>query len=846
MDYGRKGIRKKRELISSRRLATRYWIKTLILLILLVVLIAGIGYAGIRVYGYVKDTMANAPEIDLADVTPSGYMSTVYDAAGNVSAQLVGTGSNRVYATLEEIPEDLQHAFVAIEDERFYQHNGIDIKGIIRAGMQGITTGTFSEGASTITQQLLKNNVFDGWTSETETERVRRKLQEQYLAVELEKEVSKEWIMENYLNTINLGQNTLGVQAASNRYFGKDVSELNLSECAVLAAITQNPSRFNPISHPEENEVRRQKVLENMRDQGYISKEEYEEALTDDVYSRISDTNTAYESSPANVTSYFVDALTEEVIQDLQEELGYSEAQAYQMLYSGGLTVYSTQDPGIQSICDETVRDDSNYEIGSKISFSYALSVQQPDGSVEHFSQQKMLSWLKSEKGRNSLNYDSEEAAAAAIAEYKAAVLQGGGTVIGENVTYTLQPQVSMTVIDQKTGQVKALVGGRGEKTASQTLNRASGTTMQPGSTFKIVSAYAPALDEGLVSLATGIVDEPITYATGKVVRNADGRYRGLTTVRDAITDSVNVVAVKTSRMVTLEKSFQSVLNFGFTTLEKENDMVEALPLGGITDGVTNVELTAAYAAIANGGLYQEPVYYTKILDHDGNVLLEKTPESHQVIKATTAFLLTSAMEDVVTEGTGRLANFPGMSIAGKTGTTTSTRASWFVGYTPYYTCAIWGGYDDNSELESTRFTRILWREAMSRVHENLEDTGFARPDGITQCTVCAASGKLAVEGVCDKLQTEYFAGDDAPTETCDIHESVKICTASGKLAGPNCPEELCQQKTFVKNSTDPATQKPTETCDVHTGGGVLDEILQNIQGGAGGGQTAVPTEPAQ
>ncbi len=827
MDYGRKSARKRREMLTSRDLAARHRRLALGLLILLILVLGGIGYAGYRIYDYVKETLAAAPEITSLDAAPSGYMSTVYDADGNVSAQLVESGSNRVYVTLDEIPEDLQYAFVAIEDERFFDHNGIDIKGIIRAGLQGITTGTFSEGASTITQQLIKNNVFDGWTSETGMERIQRKLQEQYLAIELEKEVSKEWILENYLNTINLGQNTLGVQAASLRYFGKDVSELTLSESAVLAAITQNPSRYNPISYPEENDTRRQKVLENMLEQGYISKEEYEEAVADDVYSRISENNVEYENDPSNVTSYFVDALTEEVIEDLQTELGYSEAQAYKALYSGGLTIYSTQDPDIQSICDEVVNENSNYEISSTVSFSYALTIQLDDGSLENYSQQTMLSWLKSEKGRNSLNYESEEAAAAAIAEYKQYLLEDGGTVIGENLTYTVQPQVSMTVIDQSTGQVVALVGGRGEKTASQTLNRAADSTMQPGSTFKIITTYAPALDEGIVSLATGVVDEPVTYTSGKVVQNADGTYRGYTTIREAITDSVNVVAIKTSRMVTLEKCFQSALDFGITTLEEDTDMVEALPLGGITDGVTNVELTAAFAAIADGGVYHEPVYYTKVLDHDGNVLLEKEPETHRVIQETTAYLLTSAMQDVVTEGTGRLANFSGMSVAGKTGTTTSTRASWFVGYTPYYTCAIWGGYDDNSELESTRFTRLIWREAMSRIHEGLADTGFSQPAGITQCTVCTVSGNLAVEGVCSESYTEYFAEDNAPSEICDMHQTAWFCTVSGKLATEYCPDEVCEEQVFITNTVDGEETLSEELCDIHTSDGLATDILQ-------------------
>lgn len=828
MNYGRKNARRRKRELTGRGVAIRHKLKAVFLLLLLVFFVGGIGFAGYEVYGYAKEVLADTPDVSAIDATPSGFMSTVLDAEGNVTAQLVETGSNRVYVTLDQIPVYLQHAFVAIEDERFYEHNGIDLKGIIRAGMRGITTGHFNEGASTITQQLLKNNVFEGWTTETDEERVKRKLQEQYLAVELEKEVSKDWIMENYLNTINLGENTLGVEAAANRYFGKDVSELTLSECAVIAAITQNPSKYNPISHAEDNAQRRQKVLENMQEQGYITKEEYETALADDVYSRIGEHDVEYKNSTNNITSYFVDALTEDVVEDLQSELGYSEAQAYKALYSGGLTIYSTQDPGIQAICDDVVNNDSNYDLAKQISFSYALTVQMEDGSLENYSQQTMLSWLKSEKGRISLNYSSEEAAIEAINEYREHVLESGGTAIGENTTFTVQPQASMTIIDQSTGQVKALVGGRGEKTASKTLNRAADTTMQPGSTFKIISTYAPALDEGIVSLATGVNDEKITYSNGKVIRNADGRYRGYVTIREAIKKSINVVAVKTSREVTLEKCYQSALDFGISTLT-EDDIVESLPLG--SGGVTNLELTAAYAAIANGGVYNEPVLYTKIVDHDGNVLLEKTPETHRVIKETTAYLLTSAMEDVVKSGTGTLARFSGMSIAGKTGTTTSTRASWFAGYTPYYTCAVWEGYDDNSELESAKSSRILWREAMSRIHEGYEDIGFAQPDGITKCTVCSVSGLLAQPGLCEKTHTEYFAGDTMPTKKCDVHQTAVICKESGKLAGQYCPEEDKETRSYVKGSN----EIPTETCDIHTGESLLENILEGI---GKGGQT--------
>lgn len=833
MNYGRKQAARRRWELTSRGTVMRRKVKSLTLLIILLIFVLGIGYGGYRGYQYVEHMIAEAPDINEIDATPSGYMSTVLDADGNVTAQLVGTGSNRVYVTLDEIPVDLQHAFVAIEDERFYEHNGIDLRGIVRAVAKGLTTGHFSEGASTITQQLLKNNVFEGWTTEDSSQRVKRKLQEQYLAMELEKKVSKDWIMENYLNTINLGQNTLGVQAASRRYFGKDVSELNLSECAVIAGITQNPSKYNPISHPDNNAARREKVLKNMRDQGYIDDAQYEAALEDDVYDRIQETNTKWKNSDTNITSYFVDSLTDEIIDDLQEELGYSEAQAYKALYSGGLTIYSTQDPEIQSVCDTQINNDSNYDIRNKVSFSYALSIQQTDGSVEHFSEQSLLAYYKKQYTNYNLNYSSESDAQEAIDEYREALLQDGGIVVGENVTFTVQPQASVTVIDQSTGQVKALVGGRGEKTASKTLNRASGTTRQPGSTFKILTAYAPALESGKYTLATTVLDEPITYKSGQTVHNADGKYRGYTSIREAIQDSVNVVAIKTVDDITPQTGYEMAKKFGISTLTK-NDAVESLPLG--VGSVSNLELAAAFEVMPNQGVYKEPVLYTKILDQDGNVLLEKKPKKHRVIKDSTAFLLTSAMEDVVKKGSGKLADFETMPIAGKTGTAGTTEAArdaWFAGYTPYYTCVVWFGYDDNSELESNRSPKILWRNIMKSLHEGLEYKEFEQPDDVVESSVCQTSGKIAIKGVCPKVTTEYFEEGTEPSEKCDLHQTAVICKDSGLLAGDYCPESSKETKAFVKGASG-EDKMPTKVCDVHTGEGLLDQILDAVTSAVG------------
>lgn len=798
MNYGKTHTSKKEKELTSKGIMWQKKFNVIFCKALLVCFFAAVVICGCTGLGAVRGIIDSAPSIEDIDATPTGYLSTVLDTDGNVTATLVSTGSNRKWVTIDEIPLDLQHAFVAIEDERFYEHNGIDLRGIIRAGVKGITSGSFSEGASTITQQLLKNTVFTGWTSEsTQADRFTRKIQEQYLAVQLEQIESKEWILENYLNAINLGQNTLGVGVAAERYFGKDVSELNLSECAVLAAITQNPTKYNPISNPDKNAERRLKVLNNMLEQGYITQKEYDEAIDDDVYDRIQIVNV--DSEDDSINSYFVDELTDQVIQDLIDLKGYTETQAYKALYQGGLTIYSTQDSTIQAICDEEVNNLDNYVVAPKVSFSYRVTILTADGEYKNYSDTTMLSYYQSSNSNYTINFDSEEEAAAAIEQYKNDIMEEGDTIVdgSETVTYTLQPQVALTIMDQSTGEVKAIVGGRGDKTASKTLNRATSTTRQPGSTFKILACYAPALDAGGLTLATVQDDAPYNYeGTEESVDNYDGSYRGFTTLRDGITSSINIVTVKTIHQITASLGYEYLLDFGFTTLDETNDVNDATALGGISNGVTNLELTAAYATIANSGTYTKPRFYTKILDHDGNVLLDNTTsESHMVLKETTAWLLTSAMQDVMTEGTGTPAYFSGMSLAGKSGTTTKNRDTLFAGFSPYYTCVVWGGYDDNTPQSgsTTSYSKKIWKAVMSRLHEGLEDVGFTQPDGIVTAQVCAKSGKLAIEGVCDcdprgsMVYTEYFAEGTVPTEYCDHHISATICNDSQQLANSYC-----------------------------------------------------------
>lgn len=800
MNYGKRGVRKKQKALNAKGVK---WGKKLGFTFVQVVLLSLVSVAVIGAcagIGVFKGILASAPDIVNLDVTPTGFSTFVYDIEGRETAKLVSTDANRIPVGMDMVPEDLAHAFVAIEDERFYDHNGIDIKGIVRAAFVAIKNKFhFSEGASTITQQLLKNNVFTEWTSENSlAEKFQRKIQEQYLALELEKVMDKDDILINYMNSINLGQNTLGVQAASKRYFNKDVSKLTLSECAVIASITQNPTKYNPITHPEKNAERRERVLKNMRDQGYITNEEFEEAMADDVYSRIQIVDS--ETGESTVNSYFVDALTDDVLEDLIAA-GYNETQAFTLLYSGGLKIYSTQDPAIQKICDEVFADENNFPANTKWYLNYDLTVVKSNGDRVNYSTEMFRSFWRESKTGYNLIYTSQDEAYIDIEFYKEAILGPDDEVFSETISLTPQPQVSLVVEDQSTGYVVAMVGGRGPKAGSRTLNRATDTVRQPGSTFKVVSTYAPALDSANLTLATVIDDAPFNYANGRPVGNWYGEeYRGISSLRTGIRDSMNIVTVKALTWITPQLGFDYLINFGFTTLEERkeingevfSDIQQSLALGGITNGVTNEELNAAYACIANGGTYIKPKLYTKVLDHDGNVILDNTaPQSKQVIKETTAFLLTDAMVDVVLSGTGGSVNFGGMAIAGKTGTTSDYNDVWFAGYTPYYTATTWAGFDNNVKLtgEEKNLAKKIWRAVMSKIHEELPNQSFNIPSGIVTATVCTRSGKLPIAGLCDgTLRTEYFAEGTAPTETCDIHYAGPICDYTGLPATEFCP----------------------------------------------------------
>lgn len=815
MNYSKNGLKQVQKQMNSKsdKLGRKLliWICQLGLLAVIAVVI----FVGAAALGAFKGCIDTAPNIASSDVAPEGFSSFVYDKDGNQITKLVASSSNRIPVTLDKVPKHLQHAFIAIEDSRFYEHNGIDIVGIIRAGVKGVLSGfKFKSGASTITQQLIKNTIYEDFVNESDLERVARKIQEWYLAVHITDELSKNEVLIRYLNTINLGQNTLGVQSAALRYFGKDVSELNLSECAVIAAITKSPSGYNPITKPEANAKRRKDVLDEMKDLGYINQAEYDAALEDDPYTRISEVNQSYVETDY-VNTYFVDAVTNQVFEDLQEA-GYTQAEAENLIYRSGIKINSTFDAEIQAIVDEVCTNEANFP-RAYWQLGYQLSVTKANGTTIHHSTEMLQKYLN-DNNYSDYNYDpedkmlfeSQEAANAAIEYYKSYAIQTGDEILGEKINLTVQPQLSVVILDQHTGYVKAMLGGRGEKSVNKSFNRATDATRQPGSCFKVLAAYAPALDASGFTLASVQNDAPFAYTNSgeeniRLVNNWHNQsrgYLGLLNYREGIRNSRNVITVKASTVITPQLGMDYLLNFGFTTLEPVTnekgytDVHQALSLGGITNGVTNLEMTAAYATIANGGLYIEPTLYTTVLDRHGNIILDKSSNKEKhVLRETTAWLLTDAMRDVVEEGTGTAARVQGVDVAGKTGTTSDDMDVWFSGYTHYYTGSVWLGFDSNnkelSKAEQSTHSKI-WSQIMTAIHQNLEPMEIMpQPENILEVEVCSKSGKLPTPGLCDvggHVYKEFFAEGTEPMDYCDVHFVGTVCQSDGVPATMYCP----------------------------------------------------------
>lgn len=727
--------------------------------------------------------------LSLYDVNQSSTMYYTDKTTGELVEMLtLSGGEDRVWVSYDEIPQNLINATVAIEDQRFWTHSGVDWKRTAY-GVFSMFTGKDIQGGSTITQQLIKNRTqYDEVT-------VKRKILEIFTALEYEKTHSKEEILEWYLNYIYLGERCYGVYAASLNYYGKELQDLTLAECASLISITNNPSLYNPYRNPDANLYRRNLVLDQMEKQGKIS-EAVRDAAKAEPLNLKRETGTSREQE---IFTWYEDQVINDVISDLVKELGISQDAATDLIYRGGLRIETCYDPDVQAYVDTVYKDRSVLELDSKT---------------------------------------------------------------GQEI------QSAITVIDNRTGNVVALAGGIGEKEGSRIFNRATDTIRPPGSSIKPLAVYAPALDMGLLTPATVFDDTPIDLNGSAWPKNSYGYYKGLTTVYEALEDSVNTIAVKVLRdLVTPNLSYQFLEErFGITSLEsgrtvngevKTDNALAPLALGGLTDGVSTYEMAAAYATFANNGMYKDPRTYLKVTAVDTNgketVLLENTSSSEAVLKESTVYYINTMLQNVIKSGTGHDANFSGMTIAGKTGTTTSNNDKWFVGYSPYYTAAVWVGYDQQERIPSNSYLAArLWKQVMEPLHGNLENTGFKTPDNLVNQTICLDSGMIATDACAldprgKRTATMSFVSGDQPKEYCTVHVSVKVCkesspilkydgTESGvyHIAGEFCPEEsvitvglLDYQRIRVNESVtarDDAYLKSTlealensGLCDVHT-----------------------------
>ena len=744
--------------------------------ILLVFVLTAAIFAGIF-SAYINSSMRGRVEVYLDEFETKVSTELYYQEPSSGEWTMYHTlfldSENRIWADLDQIPKDLQNAVVAIEDKRFYTHKGVDWHGTARAIFSTIFGGSV-QGGSTITQQLVKNVTGDNQNT------VKRKVMEIYRAQELEKRYEKDEILEAYLNEVYFGYSCYGVVTASLKYFNKDVSELSLAECASLVAITNNPSLYDPLQTDwglENNRTRQLLVLGAMLEQGKIDQAAYDAAKEENVVfsngytilggrvdvdtDKKDDTDTAGgDEQPEEETetatssqSYFTDAVIEDVAAALVEKYGLTDStnpvtgkvttafeQGVNMVYGKGYKIYTTQNPDYQKIAEEVCTDTSNLPYTSSYTNSY-----------------------------------------------------------GEKETEQLQ--VGMTIVDPYTGYVVAMVGGAGVKQYDRGWNWAT-SARQCGSAIKPISVYAPALDDGTINGASTIDDYPVMVLNGSVYpKNANGRYMGLTPLHTAIARSTNTCAVRVVQEYGTSRSYDFMTNkLGFTTLTSQDaQQVGNMGLGGLDRGVTTEEMAAAFAAFANEGIYTAPRTFIRVEDADGNVILENEAKASVAMKDTTAALMNSLLQEVINGGTGYEGRISGMHVAGKTGTTNNDQDRYFVGYTPYYSCAVWVGYVHNQRIvASGNPAASMWQKVMSRIHADLPDKDFFSCSGLTYVKVCADSGLLATDSCAEdcrgsRVYSALVAADNAPSAYCNMHtspiytvnfveEDGTVTTASGSM----------------------------------------------------------------
>lgn len=896
----------------------RFTLKKLLVITLMTVLISLTLFAGSVGLAFVN-ILTTAPEIDPYSIN-SGFEETslIFDKDKNL-LEKVETAEYRTFVKLNKVPQFLKDAFISIEDERFYEHPGVDPKGILSSLYENFKAGGVVRGASTITQQLIKNTFLSNEQTLT------RKLKEIYLALNLETKLSKDQILESYLNMISLGQNSYGVQEASRTYFSKNVDEINIAQAALLAGIVKGPNiyqpfyRVSPLKFDEatmrkigETEilgekyilvfntksVQRQKViLKKMLELGKINKAEYDEAINFDVVASLKPSA----KKESEITSYATDYVKNQVVEDLMEKYQITKQKAQERLFTGGLRIYSTIDTKVQKDLDEVNRNFNGILLGDLKRYKAPLLVDRnldkagnivdKDGNLVYYKKENLLTddgYLFIPKGEFSINANGDLAITSSriLAYKKSTDIQDYYTIDGaknllthrvgglavpdayylrqarhsliikaeffekndkfykvnetgnlfinpeyfyNNKTGLVQPQSATVIMDYKTGHIVAMIGGRDVK-GSRILNRATDTARQPGSSMKPLAVYLPALDNGFTA-ASPILDIPMITADGKVwPNNVYTGFKGITTLRESLIYSINVSSARTLKKIGIPTSIKYLKKLGIINEEnpsKDNfvqssenkthndENLASLALGGMTKGVSPLDMTAAYSAIANDGVYNEPIIYTKVLDKDGNIVLEKEAKQRRVVSPQIAYVMKDILRSTAYEHTGKNAIIKGQASAGKTGTTDYNADFWFVGFTNYYAAATWMG-NDSPKITITQNSWLaakLWGHIMTKIHQDKESKPqFAEPDGIVKAYVCTKSGKKPNQ-FCSSdprgvVREEIFAKGTEPTETCKVHVALEVNSSNNKLATEFTPEELKITKVFT--ALNPA-YKPSE-----------------------------------
>lgn len=724
------------------------------------------------VVGIAKAFVDTAPTLDLAALDAQDKTSFIYDSQGNLITDYKGT-EDRIMVSIDEIPEMLQNAFIAVEDARFYEHNGVDVKRIVGALVANFTSGS-TQGGSTITQQLIKQTVLSSEQS------YKRKLQEAYLAMELETRYTKKQILESYLNTIFLGGSYYGVRVAAYGYFGKSLDQLTLRECAMLAGLTRSPNYYNPRSNfytrntegsstPDITNNRTDYVLRQMRENGLITAQQYNAALD-------RSTASVLEKSPASTDMYAYPHYVEYAISDVVDTfldlngLEDTSANRYAMenkLRTGGYSVYLCLDTEIQEIVEDTLANWSNYP-----------RLRDP-----------------SDKVYQSRNSDG---------------------------TYTEieQPQAAACVFDYRTGELKAIVGGRYKPTARKTLNRASGMTMPVGSSIKPLTVYAPAIDLG-ASPASIAYNMPVPISGWKDSSGKDswpknyggGGYKGPQSFRSALRNSYNTAAAQI--LMTYVGVSRSVEYLHLMGIPDKNINADPFGLALGSSGLTPVQMAVAFGTIANKGVYQQPLSFSRIVDNNGNVVVDmhQQQDRHQVFKPSTAYLVVDMLKEAVQSGTGTKAKISSQVVAGKTGTNSDSKGVFFAGMTGWYSGSVWIGHDNYKALSSKatggNAAAPLWQSFMEKIHKakNLDSReiidGTPSDYNLVRVTTCGVSGQLATDACYNdvngyKTITDYWSADSVPTAYCSMHKSVSVCTESGLLATDYCPSYSVETRGIV------------------------------------------------